>query len=58
MKDREAKISARAKPRLTEALERLVQLYNPGAPGGQARPGGQVAGEVGGKQEDEMTPTP
>ncbi|MEI4927474.1 hypothetical protein Q8G50_33700, partial [Klebsiella pneumoniae] len=28
MKEREAKIPTAAKPRLTEALERLVQLYD------------------------------
>ena len=40
MKAREQQISPAGKPRLTEALERLVQLYDPAAPGGQARPGG------------------
>ena len=50
MKECDAKLSRECKPRLSEALEHVVQLYDPGAPGGQARPGRRVA-EVAGTSE-------
>ena len=43
--DREEKIPPAAKTRLSEAFERLVQIYGPGAPAGKTRPGRQMAEE-------------